>query len=202
MDKRTIAAFDFDGTITTKDTLFDFISFYHGRSKFLWGLFRMSPTLVCFKLGFITNEKAKQRLFSYFFRGKDITEFNDFCRLYAKRIDDLCYQSSLNQLMVHNDRNDEIILISASIENWIVPWASAHSIKRVLATQIEIENGLITGRFSSKNCYGAEKVNRLKEIYPNKEEYTLYAYGDSRGDKELLDFADFSTLYESQSRRK
>jgi phosphoserine phosphatase len=35
-----------------------------------------------------------------------------------------------------------------------------------------------------------EKVNRLKELYPERETYHLMAYGDSRGDKELLDYAD------------
>lgn len=202
MNKRVIAAFDFDGTITTKDTLFDFIRFYHGQSKFLCGLLVVSPILICFKLGFITNEKAKQKLFSHFFKGTSINEFNDFCHSYADRINTFCYQSTIKQLRKHQNQNDEIVLISASIENWIKPWASAHSIKRVLATQIEVKNGLITGRFSSKNCYGQEKVNRLKKTYPNRDEYILYAYGDSSGDKELLAFADSPTLYGSQSERK
>ena len=61
----------------------------------------------------------------------------------------------------------------------------------ILATRIEVDsNGLLTGRFLSKNCYGQEKVNRLLEVEPNRDEYTLHAYGDSRGDKEMLAFAD------------
>jgi phosphoserine phosphatase len=61
-----------------------------------------------------------------------------------------------------------------------------------VGTQIEIKDGLLTGRFLTKNCYGQEKANRILALYPNRSEYHLTAYGDSRGDKELLAFADES----------
>jgi phosphoserine phosphatase len=62
----------------------------------------------------------------------------------------------------------------------------------VLGTQVEVIDGKLTGRFLSKNCYGQEKVNRILSLYPNRQEYNLTAYGDSRGDKEMLAFADES----------
>lgn len=49
-------------------------------------------------------------------------------------------------------------------------------------------NGILTGRFLSANCYGQEKVNRLLEKEPERDSYILYAYGDSRRDRELLAF--------------
>jgi phosphoserine phosphatase len=42
----------------------------------------------------------------------------------------------------------------------------------------------------SKNCFGQEKINRLLEEFPDRRSYKLIAYGDSSGDKELIDFAD------------
>ncbi len=51
-------------------------------------------------------------------------------------------------------------------------------------------HGRLTGRFSSRNCYGQEKVNRLLRVEPHRETYRLIAYGDSRGDREMLAFAD------------
>jgi phosphoserine phosphatase len=63
---------------------------------------------------------------------------------------------------------------------------------KVLGTQIEVIDGKLTGRFLSKNCYGQEKVNRILSLYPNRQDYHLTAYGDSRGDKEMLAFADES----------
>ena len=86
---------------------------------------------------------------------------------------------------------DKVIIVSASIENWILPWAEKEGIEIVLATQIEVnEEERLTGYFSSPNCYGKEKVKRILEMYPNRENYILIAYGDSSGDFDMLSFAD------------
>lgn len=194
LQNKTIAAFDFDGTITTKDTLFDFIRFYIGKHNLLKGLIILSPILISYKLGFTRNDIAKQKLFSYFFKDKSIQEFNKVSIDYAKRIKEIVRPEILEKIKWHQAQNHIVIIISASIVNWIKPWASEMNIKTVLGTEIEVKNNIIEGVFSSKNCYGQEKVNRLIAQYPNRDEYVLYGYGDSRGDKELLAFSDHSTL--------
>ncbi|MEN9919636.1 MAG: hypothetical protein RL662_2072 [Bacteroidota bacterium] len=193
--KTIIAAFDFDGTITTKDTLFDFIAFYHGKTRLILGLCILSPILVAHKVGFVKNYIAKQILFSYFFKNKLIHEFDSIGEKYAHRVDCICRTSTLSRLKEHQNNGDTVIIISASITNWIKPWAKEKGIEAVLGTEIEVDlEGKITGKFRSNNCYGQEKVNRLLEIFPKRTQYILYAYGDSRGDKELLALADYSTL--------
>ena len=62
----------------------------------------------------------------------------------------------------------------------------------MLGTQIEVKDGMLTGRFLTRNCYGQEKVNRILALYPNRQDYYLTAFGDSRGDKEMLAWADES----------
>ena len=54
----------------------------------------------------------------------------------------------------------------------------------------QIVDGRLTGRFLTPNCYGAEKVNRIRQLLPDRQHYYLVAYGDSRGDRELLAEAD------------
>ena len=186
----TIATFDFDGTLTTKDTLIDFLIFNFGKAKVLFGFIILSPILISLKLKLIKNSKAKQILFSYFFKNHSEAEFNDNCSSYSKRIDTICNTETLDRLRWHLKQNHKVVIISASIRNWIEPWALKNGIDIVLGTEIEIAKNIITGKFRSKNCYGIEKVNRLLEKYPNRNAYTLYAYGDSRGDKELLELAD------------
>lgn len=192
--KQTIAAFDFDGTITSKDTLFDFIAFYFGTKKLLTGLIILSPILILYKLGFIKNNVAKQKLFSYFFRNKSIIQFNENCNKYSKRINSIIRKEIINKIRWHQEQGHITIIISASIKNWIEPWATEMKFDKILATEISITNNTITGEFSSPNCYGQEKVNRLLSEYPAKNEYILYAYGDSNGDKQLLELADYPTL--------
>ena len=55
-----LALFDFDGTITTDDSLIKFIRFVVGDIKTLWGMILLSPMLITYKLKLIPNYKAKQ----------------------------------------------------------------------------------------------------------------------------------------------
>lgn len=194
LSKKVIAAFDFDGTITTKDTLFDFLKFYKGSFALGLGMLLVSPFLMAYYLGLITNHEAKEKLLAYFIKGKSYDDFSEKCKEYESEINQICHQQTLDRLKWHQEQGHEVLIISASLENWIKPWAESKGVSTVLATQIEVKDNIITGRFSSRNCFGQEKVNRLKALYPEKD-YLLYAYGDSSGDKELLEYADFPTLY-------
>ncbi len=186
-----ISIFDFDGTITSKDTLLEFLKFTKGKLAFYWGVLLYSPVLIAMKLKFYPNDKAKQHLFSYFFKGISIKQFNQWGVDFIPHIEKMLYPKALKALKEHKSQGDKVIIISASIENWIKPWTDLTGIDLLIATQIEVNiEGKLTGRFSSKNCYGQEKVNRLLEIFPDINNYTLIAYGDSRGDKELIEIAN------------
>ncbi|QQL50105.1 HAD family hydrolase [Mucilaginibacter ginkgonis] len=187
-----IAAFDFDGTLTTRDTLFHFIIFAFGRRKLFRALAVLSPVLILHKIKLVSNHKAKERLFGHLFAGMSVNEYRDLCRNYAAEVDKILDKAVMDKLLIHQQQGDTTVVISASIEDWIKPWANNSGIDEVLATQVEVANGTITGKFKSQNCYGQEKVNRLLNAYPNRKDYQLYAYGDSVGDRELLALADFS----------
>lgn len=195
LSKKVVAAFDFDGTITSKDTLFDFLKFYKGGLRLTVGMLTVSPHLLSYYMGITTNHEAKEKLVGHFLKGTSLDSFNDVCEEYKSRIDQICHNETLNRLKWHQEQGHEVLIVSASLRNWIEPWAESVGVSTVLATEIEVaEDNIITGRFASRNCFGQEKVNRLKAIYPEKD-YLLYAYGDSSGDKELLEYADFPTLY-------
>ena len=75
----TIVAFDFDGTITRKDTLLEFIKFAKGNIAFYTGFCFYMPILLAYKLGLYPNWKVKQKIFTYFFRGTSLVDFNKLC---------------------------------------------------------------------------------------------------------------------------
>ena len=191
MTKEIIAVFDFDGTITKKDTLLEFIKFSKGKKSFYLGFFLFSPLLVAMKLKLYPNWKAKQKIFSYFYKGVKIEQFNDWGNRFSAKINKIVRPKALETIQIHKEKGNKIVIISASIENWILQWAEKVNVNMVLATKIEInKKGLLTGQFLTKNCYGQEKVNRLLKVFPYRNDYKLVVYGDSRGDKELIDFAD------------
>ena len=196
---KKIVASDFDGTLTTKDTLLAFIRYACGTKAFLWGFLLHAPLLVLMKLGLYPNWKAKQKVFAHFFEGMRIEEFDGLCQDFARDSRHLLRQQGVQALQQAQADGAEVLIVSASIDNWVQPFFEGVKSQetgdgsiRVVGTQVEVKDGRLTGRFLTKNCYGQEKVNRILALYPNRQDYHLTAYGDSRGDSELLAFADKS----------
>lgn len=186
-----IAVFDFDGTLTTKDTFKLFVKFAKGEKKFWQGMLVHSFYLGAFAFKLIPNWYVKQKMFGFYFRGMPLQEFDQYCERFAAEVEKIERPKLLARSRQHKEQECRTIIISASIENWIRPWAGRKGFDQVIGTKIEVDaQGLITGRFETKNCFGQEKVNRLLEQYPERSSYTLFAYGDSNGDKQMIGFAD------------
>ena len=184
----TLALFDFDGTITTDDSLIKFIRFVVGDVKTAWGMMVLSPMLLAYKLKLIPNYKAKQMMLSYFFKGMDEQRFLKVAEEYSlKHIDTILRPKAMEKIAWHKAQGHTVVVVSASIECWLKSWCNKNDLE-LIATQLEISD-VVTGKLLSKNCYGVEKVNRIREKYDlNQYEY-IYAYGNSSGDKEMLELA-------------
>ncbi len=185
-----LALFDFDGTITTDDSLIKFIRFAVGDARFLWGMTVLSPMLTAYKLKLIPNYKAKQMMLSYFFKGMNEEQFQTIAREYSlKHIDIILRPKAMEKMVWHKEQGHKVVIVSASIECWLKPWCAKNGLD-LIATKLEIKEGIVTGKFLSKNCYGIEKAQRVKDKYKLDDYDHIYAYGDSRGDRELLELAD------------
>lgn len=185
-----IHAFDFDGTLTKRDTLIEFIRFAKGDKFFLKCMAIHLPQLLAMKAGLMSNRTVKEKVFSYCFKGMTLNAFNDLCRHFAASSTSLTRPDGLQLIRKLAAEGCNIVIISASIDNWVRPFFNGINGVTILGTLVEERDGILTGRFASDNCYGMEKVNRLKDLYPDRRSYRLTAYGDSRGDIQLLDFAD------------
>ena len=192
--KKKIYCFDFDGTLTTSDTLLEFIKYAKGRGRFLMVFLMYSPLLVLMKLHLYPNWKAKQQIFAHLFAGMRIEKFEALCRGFAEENQHLLRPKGITLMHEALVAGAQVFIVSASIDNWVRPFFDIRNLKgvQVLGTQIEVEDGKLTGRFKSNNCYGKEKVHRITEVLKSLErsEYEIEAFGDSRGDKEMLAFAD------------
>jgi len=192
---KVVYAFDFDGTLTTKDTLIEFIIHVFGRPACYKGFMKHWAMLTRMKMGLYSNSEAKERIFTYFFGGMRLSEFNYQCESFCeKNRFRLLRPDGILTIEKALAEGADVLIVSASIENWVRPFFVLHDVK-VAGTQIETQDDgsgdpVITGRFRTPNCYGPEKVNRIRALYPDRDDYRLIAYGDSRGDKEMLDYAD------------
>ena len=188
--KQQIYIFDFDGTLTRRDSFLDLIRYTCGSRSLYCGLLLFSPLLILMKLRLYANGRAKERLFTHFFQGMSIRVFDDLCAKYGLSRADLLLDAARKAVNEVASNGYRILIVSASVDRWVLPFFRDVPNVTVIGTQIEVENGLVTGRFSTPNCYGAEKVRRIQALLPYREQYKLIAHGDSRGDKEMLNYAD------------
>lgn len=184
-----VSLFDFDGTLTTRDTLLAFIRFAKGRRRLLCGLLLHLPMLLSVKLHLYPNGRAKERLFSFFFAGTTVAQFRQLCIAFAREHRHLLRPQGLETLEKAQSEGQMVFVVSASIETWVRPFFPQLPEGHVVGTQVEVSNGRLTGRFATPNCYGPEKVRRIQPLLPPRHECHITAYGDSRGDQEMFNYA-------------
>lgn len=184
-----IAVFDFDGTIIARDSLPDFLIHTFGRRSFLLRLPLICILKAISVLRIISTHRAKEIVFSLFLKGMPYSAFKKACDAYALRIPLFVYPKALHEIKLLQEQGFQLMIISASVPEWISPWANSVGIKLVEGTELEVQNGLLTGRFATPNCKGKEKVVRLQKHFPAYHSGTLFVYGDSSGDKEILSVA-------------
>ncbi len=186
---KKLVLFDFDGTITTKDTLIEFILFYRGRHQYLLGIVMLAPMLALYVTKLIPNWKAKQHFLSHYFKGENVDTFNSRCRDFSTKVlPALIRPQALEAIEEYRKQNVTMAVVSASAENWIKPWCDRYGML-CLASKLEVKDGNITGKLNGRNCYGDEKVCRIKEQFNLSDYQEIIAYGDTSGDKEMLELA-------------
>ncbi len=192
--EKELYIFDFDGTITNRDSLLHFL--WHSRNRFqiLRAYLFILPYVVLMKLKLYSNEKAKTKLFSLHFKGMNHDEFNSLCLSYSQNhLPGIIKTSFLDYItaLKKENRNLSIVVVSASFKSYLKYWSNTMGFD-LLSTELEVKNNRMTGRFATKNCYGIEKVNRIKAVYDLSEYKKICVFGDSRGDKEMLLLGDKS----------
>ncbi len=187
---QSLALFDFDGTITTHDTLFELIKFQKGKLRFYQGMCYLSPILILHKLGLLSAQRAKEAVLSFFFKGQLQSVFQHSCDQFILNALPLYLKKeALAKIEEHKLNNDRVIVVSASAYNWIEGWCQTMNIE-LIATRLEFKNGFLTGKLNSVNCNSIEKVNRIKEYVNLADFVSISAYGNSNGDKPMLELAD------------
>jgi HAD superfamily hydrolase (TIGR01490 family) len=186
----TLALFDFDGTLTTKDSLGEFIKFAVGAPTYYLKLALFSPIFFLYKIKLMDNSYAKELLFRLYFYKINEDEFKAVAQKYGEtKINDILRENIYEKFLEHIKNGDKVILVSASMRCWLSPWAQKHKVE-LLCTELAFKEKIFTGHFATINCHGKEKLRRVQE-YINLDDYEkIYTYGDSSGDDAILAIAD------------
>lgn len=193
MSRKRLVVFDFDGTLTEKDTFIEFAKMSVGTLGLTRAIIKNAYYLAAWKCRLTAGGYAKEKLFASLYAGKTHEWLKKKGELFATVISDFERADMVNTLDEHISKGDLVYIVSASMPEWITSWASRHSVPtdHVIGTLCEVNNdGIITGKFASCNCYGSEKVKRLSQTVGDLSNYHITAYGDSNGDKEMFAIAN------------
>lgn len=181
--------FDFDGTLTYKDTMFAFLKFYNSNT-FYWQFIKHIPLFILLKIKLLDAEAVKRSFISSILKGEKKSKLEEKAQaFFQKNYPELIRSNALDFIRNMDRDNTEAYLVTASLDIWTKPFADAFGFT-LLATQALFENDIFTGEFQTKNCNGQEKVNRiLQEIKDKKYDKTI-AFGDTSGDQPMLKWAN------------
>ena len=188
--KNGLALFDFDGTITHRDTLLDFAKYVKGLPLSILTFIRLIPAFAAWKLGKISNQGFKEQFLTISFRGQsEPFLYSKGVEYGQKRIPALLRPKALDRLEWHREQGHRIVIVSASTDVWLSEWCRLQGFE-LICSKLEFIDGVCTGRLKGVNCRGPEKVRRVRGEITTSDYRVIYAYGDSSGDKEMLEFAD------------
>lgn len=170
-----ISLYDFDKTIYDGDSTVDFYLFCLKKKKTIVFLLpKQLLAAILYKLKVINKKEFKEKFFCFLNKFSNIDFMvDDFWNINDKKIK--------KWYLEKNHKND--IIISASPEFLLLPMAKKLNVMDLIATKVDKENG----KFLSQNCYGSEKVKRLREKYQELNVTTCYT--DSLSDKPILGLA-------------
>ena len=186
---KQLALFDFDGTITTKDTLLEIAKFSSGTLTYLTKMAFFLPVFVCMKFQLISKQTGKEQFIRFFFGKKTEAGFTKLCEKFANdRVPELIRHLALKELAAHQKLGNKVAIVSASPENWIIPWADRYGIE-VISTKLRFAGDRFAA-IDGINCNGEEKVRRIRQAFTLEDYDKVIAYGDTRGDHPMLALAD------------
>ena len=194
-----IFVFDFDGTITTRDTFALFLRYYAGTVRWAVNITRLLPTFAAYKLGRIDRHAVKLAVINRFFAGESADDVESRAKQFATEvIPNLirpAAQDRIDTLLNSPECGPESLYIcSASIGPYLREWASSCGIheRNVMSSELTIMNGRITEGLFGYNVWGINKVRRILDQFAPHSVRIVEAYGDTRGDWEMLHAAEAS----------
>ena len=187
-----VAAFDVDGTLTTRDCV----------TPFLYRTVRLHAGLALMRQPFRVSRAIARRdrdsikaVVCKAFAGMDAKAVDAQGVTFAREIERRWIRpDTLARLRQHQELDHAVVLVSASLDPYLVPFGSSIGATGVVCTELERDpHGVLTGRLAGPNCRGPEKVRRLEKWLAANgiTDAIVWAYGDSAGDDALLARADY-----------
>ena len=187
---QAIVAFDFDGTLTVRDSFTQFLRWRAGAGGWIGGLARMTPDLAAYA-GHRVRGRLKAASVREFLKGVPRVQLEADAEAFAGQVwPGFIRYDALACWKDWGERGAYRVIVTASPETTVAPFARRLEAEALLGTQLVFDaDDRVAGSFAGPNCRGEEKVRRLRAAF-GEDMQLAAAYGDTTGDTEMLAMAD------------
>ncbi|GLR00027.1 HAD family hydrolase [Dyella mobilis] len=184
-----LALFDFDGTITHKAMFADFIRFAVPRRRRILGTPLFAPMVVGYKLGLVSGNAIRSSVVSFGLRGARAEHVREMGRRFSDEVlSTVLRPIALERIRWHRERGDKVVVVSGALDIYLEYWCRTHGLD-LICSRLEVVDSHLTGRYHGPQCVGAEKSRRVRETCTLQDFSTVYAYGDTEEDLDMLSMA-------------
>ncbi len=184
-----LALFDFDGTIRRGDSFSEFVRFAVRPGRMIAGRMLVGPLVLAYRLGLLSASRTRSAVARFGFRREEVTRLRQLGLQFSNRIlPGTVRPRAIERIEWHKRQGDEVAVVSAALDVYMQPWCDTMGVQCV-CTQLEERNGRFTGRYVGGDCTAGEKARRVLERFDLTRYALLYAYGDTREDREMLAIA-------------
>jgi phosphatidylglycerophosphatase C len=191
---RALAAFDFDGTLTVRDSFAAFLRWRTTRTGWGIGLLRLLPEIVSYPFR-RDRGRLKAASVRMFLKGLGREELAAEADAFAGTAwDRLMRPDALIAWAAHRQAGDLLVIVTASPEEVVAPFARRLGADALIGTRLAwTPDGRVAAGLDGANCRGPVKVKRLRQRFGEAVSPT-YAYGDTSGDREMLALASHGRM--------
>lgn len=184
-----LALFDFDGTITTHETMPDFVRGSVSRPRLLLGQLLLAPFVLGYKSGLVSGVLIRRAIVRFGYTGAPVATIEAAGRHFAQTyLPQVLRPEAMQRIAWHKAQGHKVAVVSGGLDAYLAPWCDEHGLD-LICSSLEHREGVLTGRYLGQQCVLAEKARRVRERYDVGACSIVYAYGDTAEDRNLLDLA-------------
>ena len=186
--KPVIGIFDFDGTLLRGDSLLRYIGFKTRRSPWIVLYYPLIVGIyLLYKASVLSGTRAKATVLQLLGIPRQEEAFKAESEAFVRTLIGRENPTVTEHLRRNAANGGQTILLSATLGEWLRAWCRLSGVEAtILATEVEIQNGRLTGRFATPNCHKAEKLRRLEQAVPHYRRATTLGFGNSKADEHYL----------------
>ncbi|KRG68867.1 HAD family hydrolase [Pseudoxanthomonas dokdonensis] len=185
-----LALFDFDGTITTRETFADFLRFSAHPLRRWLGVPCFAPLVLGYRAGVVNPSLLRAAAIRFAFQGVSAEQVRQRGQDYAREIiPGLLRPVAMQRIAWHQARGDTVIVVSGALDSYLAPWCRQHQLQ-LICSSLQQRGDRLTGAYAGRQCVAEEKPRRVLAELDRHEFAAIHAYGDTAEDQAMLALAD------------